>query len=362
MGERSVGVEEEFLLVDPENGRVREAAARALGVASRDPGVEVEAELQLQQIETSTEPCETLADLQRQLHRGRQWASEAARAVGVEIAALATSPLPADTTITPSLRYQRMRERFGLLAEEQLTCGCHIHVGVESDEEAVAVLDRLRPWLAPLVALSANSPFWDGRDSRYASYRSRVWSRWPSAGPTELFGSARAYHETVRSMIETGTVLDRGMVYFDVRLSERYPTVEVRVADVGARVDDAVLLAALARALVGTAAREWRDGVQPCPARLELLRLAAWRASRDGLGGELLDPMSGRPAPARQVLDGLLDHVRDALEDAGELAEVRERYVALLRRGNGAWRQRGVYAETGSLAEVVHDAVRHTLR
>jgi len=355
-----MGVEEEFLLVDPRDGSARALAAAALGGCPGGAESEVEAELQLQQIETNTEPCISLSDLGRQVRHARGQAAEAARSVGAEIAAMGTAPLPTETSITPGRRYRRMRERFGLMAEEQLTCGCHIHVDVESDEEGVAVLDRMRPWLPTLLALSANSPFWQGKDSAYASYRAQVWSRWPSAGPTELFGSAETYHDTVRAMTETQTVLDTGMIYFDARLSQRYPTVEIRVADVCLHPDDVVLLAALARALVQTAEREWRNGAAVAPMRLELIRLAGWRASRSGLEDELLDPRTMRPAPAINVIDGLLEHVRDALEDSGDQADVGELRDALLNRGNGARQQREMFRENGRLADVVAECARRT--
>jgi len=141
-----------------------------------------------------------------------------------------------------------MAELFGLTAHEQLTCGCHVHVGISDADEGVAVLDRVGPWLATLLALSANSPFWQGRDSEYASFRYQVWGRWPSSGPAGPFGTSRAYRETIEQMVDSGTLIDPGMVYFDARLSERYPTVEIRIADVCLRAEDAVLVAALARA------------------------------------------------------------------------------------------------------------------
>jgi len=356
-----MGVEEEFLLVDPRDGQVRALAAAALERCMEGAECEVEAELQLQQVETNTEPCISLSDLGRQIRHARRQAAEAARSVGAEIAAMATSALPAETSITPDRRYRRMRERFGLMAEEQLTCGCHIHVEVESDEEGVAVLDRMRPWLPTLLALSANSPFWQGKDSAYSSYRAQVWTRWPSAGPTELFGSAETYHDTVRAMTETQTVLDTGMIYFDARLSQRYPTVEIRVADVCLHPDDAVLLAALARALVQTAEREWRNGEAAASVRLELIRLAGWRASRSGLEAELLDPRTMRPAPALEVIDGLLEHVTEALEDSGDHADVIELRDALLSRGTGARQQRAMFRETGQLADVVAECARRTV-
>ena len=132
--------------------------------------------------------------------------------------------------------------------------------GRTSASEGVAVLDRIQPWLATLLALSANSPFWQGVDSAYASFRYQAWGRWPCSGPTGQFGSAAAYQATVQQMIDTQTLLDSGMVYFDARLSEHYPTIEVRIADVCQHADDAVLIAALIRGLVETEARNWQAG------------------------------------------------------------------------------------------------------
>jgi carboxylate-amine ligase len=281
--------------------------------------------------------------------------------VGVALAPLATSPLAVEPTVSPSRRYEEMARRFGRTVSEQLTCGCHVHVAIDSAEEGVAVLDRIRPWLAPLAALSTNSPFWLGADSGYASFRSQVWQRWPSAGPYGPFGSIERYRAFVDSVLDTGTVLDEGMVYLDARLSRQYPTVEVRVADVCREPDDAVLIAALTRALVQTAVDAWRAGDQPDPVRTEVLRLAAWRAGRSGLEGDLLDPGSWRPTPAAEVVARLVEHVRPALEVAGDVHTVRDLLAAVEARGTGTRRQRKVYAKTGTLAAVVRDATDGTL-
>ncbi len=357
MGSRSVGVEEEFLLVEPDTGRPMAVAGTVLRTASQDAGSDLEAELQQQQLETNSRPCQSLDDLHRELRRGRASAAAAASRAGAQVAALGTSPVTVDPTPVRTSRYQRMAEDFGLTAQEQLTCGCHVHVEISSADEGVAVLDRAGPWLATLLALSANSPFWQGRDSSYASFRYQVWGRWPSSGPTEPFRTARAYRENIRQMVGTGTLIDPGMVYFNARLSERYPTVEIRIADVCLRADDAVLIAALIRALVETEARAAREE-RPAPrARTELLRLAAWRASRSGLDGDLLHPATGLPERAEPVVSLLLDHCRDALADAGDADAVAELLAALLARGNGASFQRAAYLRSGRLSEVIGDAV-----
>lgn len=284
MGPRRFGVEEELLLVHPDNGQAVSVASAALEQAPIGKGQLKEegltGELTRAQIETATRPCGSLEELGAELRRWRRVTATAADAVGSQVAALATAPLPVRPLITSSPRYRQMVDEFGLTAKQQLTCGCHVHVEIDSDGEGVAILDRIRGWLPPLLALSANSPFWQGEDSTYASFRSQVWARRPSAGPTELFGSAQAYHATVRAMIDSETILDEGMVYFDARLSRQHPTLEVRVADVCLLPDDAVLLAALVRALADTAARAWRAGEPPTPLRVELLRLTAWRAGR----------------------------------------------------------------------------------
>jgi carboxylate-amine ligase len=286
--------------------------------------------------------------------------SKSAGEHGAELAALATSPVPVDPEVFPSLRYRRMAQRFGMAAQEQLTCGTHIHVAITSEEEGVGVLDRIRPWLAVLLALSGNSPYWQGEDSSYASYRAQVWSRWPSAGPTELFGSAQAYQHTVRALVDSETILDEGMIYFDARLARNYPTVELRVPDVCMHAQDAALLAVLARALVETAAREWAAGRSAPLMRTEALKLASWRASRSGLEGALIHPHTQRPAPAHEVVRALVDHVQPGLEHSCEAEEVRGLLEDLLGRGNGASLQRAACGRNGRLVDVVTDAITRT--
>jgi carboxylate-amine ligase len=354
---RTLGVEEEFLLVDPDTGRPR-AVGQAVLAASADG--ELTAELQQEQVETATEPCRTLDELAGQIRSARAAAASAAADVGVALVPLATSPLAVEPTIMPSKRYAEMARRFALTVAEGLTCGCHVHVAVDSPDEGVAVLDRIRPWLAPLLAISANSPFWHGDDSGYQSYRTQAWQRWPTAGPYAPFGSVAAYRGFVETALGTDTLLDEGMIYLEARLSRRLPTVEVRVADVCREPDDAVLVAGLVRALVQTAADDAARGCAPDQVRTEVLQLAEWRASRWGMEAELLDPHTWRPAPAAEVLDALVTHVAAALEEAGDLDVVRDLLDAVLRRGTGASRQREVLSRTGDLAEVVRDAVHTT--
>lgn len=264
---RSVGVEEELLLVDEASGEPRALATAVLAAATREASERkeevFEAELHREQLEFATRPQTDMGELAREIADCRADAARHAGRHGATVVALGTSPLPVSPSVGSGERYRWLEEHFGLTTYEQLTCGCHVHVSVESDEEGVAVLDRVRPWLPVLLAMSANSPFWQGRDSRYHSYRSRVWDRWPSAGPTDLFGTADRYHAYVEAMIGTGVLRDEGMIYFDARLSRSYPTVEFRIADVCLDASTTVLVATLARALVETAARQWKADEPP---------------------------------------------------------------------------------------------------
>ncbi len=349
-----MGVEEELLLVDAGTGEIRSSADSVL---RSDVTEHLTGELQQEQVETGSRPTADLQDLLADIPMLRRQAAQAAARTGAAIAALGTSPVPVSPQATPHARYLTMVERFALTASEQLACGCHVHVSVADDEEAVAVLDRIRNWLPILLALSANSPYWQGQDSGYASFRSQAWLRWPSAGPTPLFGTPERYHSLVQRLIRSGTVLDDGMIYFDARLSANYPTIEIRTADVCRRPQDAVLIAALSRALVETASREWAAGQQPDDVPTQLLRVMGWRAARSGLTGDLVHPRTGRPREAAAVIEALMGHVRPALSDAGDEALVEELLADLLSRGNGAMAQRASFARTHDLLAVVLEAV-----
>ena len=363
---RTLGVEEEMLLVDISSGRPRSVSGRLLLRAAHHPsevaglGVHgaVEGEFQQQQIETHTAPAADLASLRWELRHWRGEAVATARQAGSSVAALGTSPLPVNPIVAKSRRYAWMVDRYQLTAREHLICGCHVHVSVEGDEEGVGVIDRIRVWMPVLLALSANSPYWRGEDSGFASYRSQVLSRWPSWGPTDLFGSAEAYYRRVREMVLSSVILDEGMVYFDARLAAHYPTVELRAADVCFTVEEAVVIAALSRALVETAAADWAAGRAAPDVSTLLLRMATWQAGREGIEGNLLDWRSGRPRPCWWVVSSLLDHVGPALEAAGDLEVVQTGLARLREEGNGAMRQRAMHEKTGQLVDVVAEAVR----
>lgn len=360
------GVEEELLVVERLHGRPLAAGetvveqARRLLAGEHDAETAVEHEFKREQAEIGSEPCRSTDELRRQLIELRTAVAAGATTSGAAVAALGTNPFKVRPTATEDERYRRMTAEFGLLARQQLTCGQHVHVGVASRDEGVGAIDRLWRWLPMLLALSTNSPFWQGQDSGYASFRTVMWELWPTAGPSGPFGDAAGYDAAVADLVRSGAAMDEGMIYFDARLSAKFPTVEIRTADVCTRLDDAVLIAALCRAMVGTAVGQWTRGDRPDAPPPQWQRAATWRAARYGLTGGLLDPSSRQVIAAEDALAALVAELRDALEDTGDLELVRDGIHRVLTDGTGAERQRAVFARTGSLAAVVADGVHRT--
>jgi carboxylate-amine ligase len=340
------GVEEEFFVADRDTGELREDAETILATARERFDDEIEHELRAGMVEAGTAVCPDTGTLRQELLRRRRAVADGAVAMGARALACGTHPTAKAARVGygDDDRYRRMAVTFGRLADDALTCGCHVHVAVPSPQIGVRVIDRIGGWLPVLLAISANSPLWEGEDTGFDSWRARVWSRWPSAGPTTTFGSLGDYEQRAEELIAIGAAIDRGMLYYDARLAERYPTVEIRVADVCTDVEDAVLLAALARALVVTAITEKSQALS---LPVELTRAASFAAARWGLGGRLVNPRTGRAAPADDVADALIEEVRDALDDAGDTELVVDGLGRARGGGNGAARQRAAFERGG---------------
>ncbi|MDF3312008.1 glutamate--cysteine ligase [Rhodococcus sp. T2V] len=354
----TMGVEEEFVLVDPDTGApfLGNSAVAAAGQAL---GIDLQLELSRCQIETATPVCTQLADLQAEVRRARTLTAAAAAQTGAALLAVGVPPFGRPPrSITDLPRYRRLADHYGQLGE-QVICGAHVHIGIPDREVAVQVSNHLRPWLPALLALTANSPIIAGRDTGYASWRHMLWARWPGAGPPPYFDSAGHYDDEVVEMLEYEVILDPAMIYWDVRVSAHLPTVEVRVADVPATVEETVLLAVLVRALVAAALRAIRGGHRAPRVDPHRLRSAYWRAARDGITGRGIDLASGCRVPATEPIRRLLDHIRPVLEAAGDYHGTRAEVMRILATGNGAARQRRVLQD-GTLPDVLDMLIHST--
>jgi carboxylate-amine ligase len=375
----TLGLEEELHVALAGSGQLTSAAPNLLahlGDELPDVGRYV-AELTLSQLETVTGVATSVGDVLGRAFALRAAAAQAAADLGLALLASGGPPLgvAADQQVAADDRYISLRERGAALVPQQLIAGMHLHIGHGSldvstadsgdsgtdDDARVRVVRALRPWLPTLLAMTANSPYWLGTDTGFASYRHVHWQRWPVAGAPPAVVDGAGWHAAVDALVRTGVVDDASFVYWDVRLATRFPTVELRVADVVPTVDDAAAFVALVRALAaealaagGTASDDRvRAGSQNrlappvTPGDLAVLRAASWRAARYGLSDRLVRPATGDLAPAADVLSDLLAAAEPGLEITGDGALARDGLARLLRDGNGADRQRRAFERRG---------------
>ncbi|MFB7596835.1 glutamate--cysteine ligase [Streptomyces sp. NPDC056160] len=359
-----IGAEEEFHLVEAESGRLVPRAAAVLGRLA-EPGFAPE--LQRSVVERNSGVHDTLDGLFADLVASRQRLAGAASSLGVAVVAAGTVPLAALTPgdVTDDPRYRRMAEQYRRVADEQLICSAQIHVDVPDRDTAVRAMCLVAPWLPPLLALSASSPFWLGADTGYASWRTMLWQRWPTAGPAGCHSGAASYDALLSDLVRSGVISDAGMIYYDVRPSAHQRTLELRICDACPRVTTVVLVAGLFRALVHDACVRLARREHPgCDGHHEWLRAATWQAARSGLEGPLVDPVTRRAAAARTVLLGMVGRLRPALEATGDRDTVGELLERALAEGSAARRLRraaehgGPAAAVASLAAETRGAAR----
>jgi carboxylate-amine ligase len=350
----TLGVEEEYLLVDavePHGVEAVEAVFDQLPDELRDS---VQHEFMRSQIEVASPPQLNLGSLFEAMKTLRHGVAAAAERAGVRLVAVGASPASGPATrVVDTPRFHRMRERFGDLSPGQGLNGLHVHVSVPDPETGVQILNHLRPWLPILQAATVNSPIFNGHETGYASWRSVMWERWPTVGPAPYLRSHEQYETLVSDLIASGAMLDEGMLYWYARLSAKYPTVEIRMGDVCPTLDETLLLAALTRALIATVLRDVGQGILGPDVPHPLLVAAHWRAAHDGLEGLNIDMATRETRPAWRLMRQLFDYVRPELDRHGDLEIVTVLLGRLRAKGTGAARQRALLAQRGSIADVV---------
>ncbi|RSS84127.1 glutamate--cysteine ligase [Streptomyces sp. WAC06614] len=362
----TMGVEEEFLLVEADGDAASAPAGRApqvIAAAAAELGPLVQAEFFTAQVEVCTEPVADLATLRADLARLRRVTAQAAAAADCRIMATGTPVVPParPLTITDCARYREMATRFAPLVDgyHGLVCGTHVHIGTLTRCEALSLAAHMRPWLPVIQSLTGNSPFAQGADTGFESWRSVEFARWPTVGPTPVLCEPE-YEHVVSGLVRDRVLLDRKMIYWYARPSEHVPTLEVRVADANADLDTVVLLAALVRGLSGVLLADVEQGV-PTPVVTDRQLRAAHRcAAAHGLTGTGLDPVDGQEQPAVRLVDRLVERAAPALEATGDLELVQDLLRRLHKEGSGAARQRAAYQRRGSLGDVVDTLVAAT--
>lgn len=352
------GIEEEFFLLEQATYRPATpdpATARSLLAIGAESGG-TQQELLACQVENATPVCTTAVEADFSLSSYRDELARTAAKLGMIPISCGTLPsIPAGAArISDNERYRRIQAFAPGICDEQYISGLHVHVSIPDAESGIAALNSLRRWLPLLAALGSNSPYWRGEDTGFASWRTIRYRQWSVQGIQPYFENARDYYKRLAAILASDVVLDSGHISWAARLSSRYPTVEVRVADAQLKAGDSVLLALIVRALVEASRDEAPVGDNLMP---ETLDLALWQSAKHGLVGPQLDPVSRHRVTARTAVETLLKHITPALAANNDTVYVTEGLDRLLRTGTGAERQRRSFAQ-GGLSQVILDAGR----
>jgi len=357
-GPFDLGVEEEYQVVDPQTRELRSTIHAILEKDLEDGVEEVRAEFLQSQVEANSRVCRTVEELRAEVHRMRRDAAELAQSLGLRLVAAGTHPFSrwTEQQVTRGGRYATLAGELQEVGRRLVTFGLHIHVGIADPDLRVRVMDRMRPYLPFLLALSTNSPFFEGRDTGLCSYRIALFAALPRTGLPPRFGSWAAYRRTIDRLVAEGMLADPSFIWWDARPNPHVPTLEVRIPDMPTRVEETLCLAAWVQALAVKLARE----PEPPPLPRFAVEIGRWQAARYGLKARLL-LWADRPArTAAEWVDPLLEWLDDVAGDLGSreaLAYAR----TILRQGTGADRQRRVWEETRDLHQVVARLAEETV-
>jgi carboxylate-amine ligase len=355
----TVGVEEEYQLLDPRTfDLVQHIETMLAEVTGHELEAQINAELMQSVLEIATPVCRTAGDVLEWLTTLRGYVTGIAHDKGFRVGSAGTHPfsLFERQRITAKDRYRALIDQLQYVARRELIFGMHVHVAVDDPEKAIQVVNGLLPQIAPLLALSASSPFWRGEPTGLASSRQMVFSAFPRSGPPPRFRDYADYAEVVGRLESSGCIADYTHIWWDIRLHPRFGTVEIRVCDAVTRVEDAVAIAAFCQALVKQLSERYDAGEEIPSYHRILTSENKWLAARYGLEAPVMDLASGRrnrvPVSrlVRRTVTELLPHARE-LGSERELEGV----LAILSRGNSAERQLRIYNANRDIVEVARE-------
>lgn len=362
MANFTLGIEEEFQIVDPETGDLRSRISEILEQGRLLLGEQVKPEMHQSMVEVGTGICENIQAARRDVTHLRRTISDLARQQGLCIVAASTHPFAhwGDQKITEHERYFQLVEDMQHLARELLIFGLHVHVGVEEREVAIHIMNAARYLLPHLLTLSTSSPFWMGVDTGLRSYRCEVFKKFPRTDIPDYFNSWGEYESFVNLLIKTHCIDNAKRIWWDLRVHPIFPTLEFRICDIPTRMDDTIAIAAVIQAIVAKLYKLIKLNLGFRLYRRALIQENKWRAVRYGLDGKLIDFGKQLELPARDLILELLEFVDDVIDDLGSREEINGVH-RILADGTSADRQRAVHRRTGDLKKVVEHLIRETV-
>src|SRR5688500_10745582 len=357
----TIGIEEEYQIINPEN---RELRSYITEILQEEDYIlrEVKPELHQSIVEIGTTVCQTPVQAAAELRRLRGLVYGLAKKKGLAIAAAGTHPFSSwiDQEITPLERYIGVKQDMQDLAQQLLIFGTHVHIGIEDKEFLIDAMNVSRYFIPHLLCLSCSSPFWLGRETGLKSYRSVIFRNFPRTGIPRTMESWGDFHDLQESLVHTNCIPDGSKIYWDVRPHHTYPTLEFRFLDICTRVDEAACLGAILQAIIAKLWKLRRDNMTFRVYPADLIEENKWRAVRYGLDGKLIDLGKNEERPARELILELIEwFIRDVIDELGSRTEVEYAY-RILEEGASADRQLATFGEAGSLDAVVDRLIAET--
>jgi glutamate---cysteine ligase / carboxylate-amine ligase len=358
----TLGIEEEYQIVDPQTGELRSYITQILEEGKMLLREQVKPELHQAMVEIGSEVCQTPGELRTELVRLRRTIMELAGKNGLKIIAAGTHPFSSwlEQEITPQERYMGVKQDMQELAQRLLIFGTHVHVGIEDREFLIDAMNVARYFMPHVLALSTSSPFWMGRTTGLKSYRSIIFRNFPRSGIPRVFTSWEDYQYLVNTLVNTHSIPNASKIWWDVRPNHSYPTLEFRICDVCTRVDEAIAVAAIFQAIIAKLWKLRRDNMTFRVYPHDLIDENKWRAVRYGIEGNLIDFGKQEEKPARELIRELIGwFIDDVVDELGSRKEVEYAY-RILQEGSSADRQLATYQRTGSFKAVVDQLIQET--
>jgi len=357
----TIGIEEEYQIIDPQTRELRSYVQQFLEEGKAVLSDQLRPEFLQSQIEAGTQICSDISEAREEVIRIRRSILRLADDAGLWVAAAGTHPFSSwvKQSVSPFGRYPELVRFLQDVGRQLLVFGMHIHIGIEDDELLIEIMNQLRYFLPHLLALSTSSPFWHGRDTGLKSYRSVIFENLPRTGIPPQFDSYASYRSYADTLLNTGSIAEPTHIWWDVRPSEKFPTLEIRIPDMCTRVEETLCLVALVQAVIAKLIQLRRANQSWRLYRKHLIDENKWRALRYGTGGKLIDFGKKEEVRFPQLVEEILAWIDDVLDDLGSREEVE--YVhTILRDGASADRQLAVYGQTHDLRAVVDHVVEET--
>ena len=357
----TLGIEEEFQILDSDSLKLHSQMSKIIDGGKVFLKERIKEEMHQSMVEMGTNICENISQARDEVSYLRQQIFELASKEGLQVAASGTHPYShwSEQLITPNPRYDQLINEMKDVARSNLIFGMHVHVAIPNREEGLQIMNVARYFLPHLYALSTNSPFWEGRDTGFKSFRSKIFDKFPRTGIPPYFASVPEYDDFVNLLVKTNCIDNGKKIWWDIRLHPFYPTVEFRVCDMVMTVDEVVCIAALMQCIIAKLSKLHQKNQSFRSYRRILINENKWRAARWGVDAKLIDFGRQEEVAFPTLINELLEFIDDVVDELGCRTEVNYVYQ-MLEQGSGADRQLKVYEDTKDLKKVMEYVVSQT--